>query len=288
LQQQYYRLTQPQIANVGGVATAVDTGTFPSTDPVAVALGGQPLRPEKSFNLSAGLVYRSGGFDLSIDAYQIKIRDQLALSDNLGSGVNATPQIAALLAPFNITAARFFINGLRSTTQGIDVVAHYRLPSASAGTFDLTVAGNVNDVHLTRVPTGTGVVTVPALFGQQRIVSIERGTPRVKITGQADWSLNQFGALLRATYYGSVTQPASSLVDYVETGKHVIVDIEGRVKLFDRATLAIGANNLFDVYPDRVPGTNVVNYNNGASAFPYYSPFGFNGRYLYARVGINW
>ncbi|MDB5723550.1 MAG: TonB-dependent receptor [Novosphingobium sp.] len=288
LQQQYYTLTQPQIANVNGVATAVDTGTFPSTNPISVALGGQPLRPEKSFNLSAGLVYRSGGFDLSIDAYQIKIRDQLALSDNLGSGVNTTAQITALLTPFNITAARFFINGLRSTTRGIDVVAHYRLPTDNAGTFDLTVAGNVNDVKLTKVPTGTGVVTVPALFGQQRIVSIERGTPRVKVTGQADWSLGDFGALLRATYYGSVTQPASSLVDYVETGKHVIVDAEARVKLFDRATLAIGANNLFDVYPDRIPVTNVTNYNNGASAFPFYSPFGFNGRYLYARVGVNW
>jgi len=22
--------------------------------------------------------------------------------------------------------------------------------------------------------------------------------------------------------------------------------------------------------------------------FPYYSPFGFNGRYLYARLGVNW
>jgi iron complex outermembrane receptor protein len=22
--------------------------------------------------------------------------------------------------------------------------------------------------------------------------------------------------------------------------------------------------------------------------FPYYSPFGFNGRYLYARAGLSW
>lgn len=288
LQQQYYTLTQPQVANINGQAVIVDTGTFPSTSPVAVALGGKPLDAEKSFNLSGGFVFRSGGFDLSVDAYRIKLRDQLALSDNLGTGVNATPEIAALLAPFNITAARFFVNGLRSTTKGVDVVAHYRLPTADLGDFDFTLAGNFNKVNLTRVPTGTGTVPVPALFGAQRIASIEKGSPRVKVTGQADWTKDGAGLLVRGTYYGSVTQPAGTLVDYVETGKHVIVDLEGRVPLFGKSTLALGVNNLFDTYPDRVPDTNIANYNNGGTAFPYYSPFGFNGRYLYARVNVSW
>ena len=255
---------------------------------MAVALGGKPLEPERSFNLSGGFVVRSGGFDLSVYAYQIKVRDQLALSDNLGSGVNASAEITALLAPFNVTAARFFVNGIKSTTKGVDVVAHYRLPTASAGTFDLTVAANFNDVKLTRVPTGTGTITVPALFGRQRIVGLENGTPGEKVVGQLDWSRDGFGGLVRATYYSSVTQPASSLSDYVQTGKHVIVDAEARIPLFAKANLALGVNNLFDVYPDRVPDTNVANYNNGGTAFPYYSPFGFNGRFLYARVNLNW
>lgn len=288
LQQSYYTLTQPQVANIGGVATIVDTGTFPSTSPVGVALGGKPLKPERSFNLSGGFVLRSGGFDLTVDAYQIKVRDQLALSDNLGSGVNATSAITALLAPFNVTAARFFVNGIKSTTKGIDVVARYRLPTASAGVFDLTVAGNFNEIKLTQVPTSTGTIAVPALFGRQRITALEAGTPGEKIVGQVDWSLGGFGALIRASYYGSVTQPAGSLVDYVQTGKHTIIDAEARIPLLANANLALGVNNLFDVYPDRVPDTNVGNYNNGGTAFPYYSPFGFNGRLLYARVNLNW
>ncbi|KTR82925.1 TonB-dependent receptor [Novosphingobium barchaimii] len=288
LQQQYYTLTQPQVTNINGVATIVDTGTFPSTSPVATALGGKPLDAEKSFNLSGGFVFRSGGFDLTVDAYRIKLRDQLALSDNLGTGVNASPAITALLRPFNVSAARFFVNGIRSTTKGIDLVAHYRLVTNAAGNFDFTVAGNLNDVKLTRVPTGTGTITVPALFGQQRIVSIEDGTPGEKLTGQLDWNKSGFGGLVRATYYGSVTQPASNLVDYVETGKHVIVDAELRAPLFGKSNVAIGVNNLFDVYPDRVPDSNVINYNNGGTAFPYYSPFGFNGRFLYARVNLAW
>ncbi|WP_242183008.1 TonB-dependent receptor [Sphingomonas sp. CARO-RG-8B-R24-01] len=288
LQQSFYTLTQPLTTNVNGVATIVDTGLYPSTYPVATALGGKPLQPEKSFNLSGGGVLRFGGFDLSVDAYQIKIRDQIALSDNLGSGVNNTAAIAALLAPFNVTAARFFVNGLRSTTKGIDIIAHYRTQRTSYGLFDLTTSANLNEVKITSVPTGTGTVAVPALFGPQRVAAFEHGTPRVKVVGQADWSLDRFGATLRGTYYGSVTQPASSLVDYVDTGRHFLVDAELRAKVARAATLSVGANNLFDVYPNRVPGTNVLNYNNGGTAFPYYSPFGFNGRYVYGRVSLAW
>jgi len=267
LQQQFYTLTQPQVANIGGVAAVVDTGTFPSTNPVGAALGGKPLDAEKSFNLSGGIVFRSGSFDLAVDAYRIKLRNQLALSDNIGTGVNSSAAITALLQPFNVTAARFFVNGIRSTTKGIDLVAHYRLATDTVGNFDFTVAGNLNDVKLTRVPTGTGTITVPALFGQQRIVSIEDGTPGEKLTGQVDWSESGFGVLLRATYYGSVTQPASSLVDYIETGKHVIVDAELRAPLFGKSNIAVGVNNLLVVYPDRVPDTNVINYNIGGTAF---------------------
>ena len=100
--------------------------------------------------------------------------------------------------------------------------------------------------------------------------------------------MGNVGATLRATYYGNVVEPAPNVIDYVNTGKHTLIDLEGRVKLLQKGTLAIGANNLFDVYPDAVATTNGNNYNAGATAFPYYSPFGFNGRYVYARFTLNW
>ena len=61
-----------------------------------------------------------------------------------------------------------------------------------------------------------------------------------------------------------------------------------------RLELASGANNVFDSYPDRVlfgqpggPGT--PNYGLTGSFLPYssFSPSGFNGRFLYARVGVD-
>jgi len=281
LQQQYFT----QVAQVVTNGVPIQTGTFPATDPVSVALGGRELDSEKSTNLSAGVVLRAGGFDLTVDAYRIHIRDQIGLSENIQASFS--PQVAAILAPFNVSAARFFLNGLASTTRGIDAVAHYRLRTEGAGAFDFTVAGNVNDANVTRVPANTAVALnpTPTLFARSRILTLEDGTPQHKVTGTIDWSLDRLGALARVTYYGNVNQPGTIPTADVLTGDHVITDLELRYTATKGAQIGLGVSNLFDVYPDRIiPANNTT----GVLGFPYYSPFGFNGRQLYIRAGLNW
>jgi len=280
LQQQYFT----SVASVVTNGVPILTGTYPSTAPVAVALGGQALEPEKSTNLSAGAVIRSGGFDLTIDAYRIHIRDQLGLSENIQASFS--PQVAALLAPFNVSAARFFINGLASTTKGVDVVGHYRWRTAAAGSFDFTVAGNLNDTKVTRVPTSTSTLNPsPTLFARSRILTLEDGTPGTKVTGTVDWALANFGATGRVTYYGNVTQPGTTAAADVFTGRRAITDLELRYQPKTGVQLSLGVSNLFDVYPKQYPAA--LN-STGVLGFPFYSPFGFNGRYLYARAGLRW
>ncbi|TCQ00810.1 MULTISPECIES: TonB-dependent receptor [unclassified Sphingomonas] len=286
LQQQYFT----SIATVIQNGNPIQTGTFPSISPVASRLGGLPLEPEKSTNLSAGAVIRAGRFDLTVDAYRIHIRNQIGLSENISTSptqsVAVNTQIANLLAGSGATAARFFLNGLASTTKGIDAVAHYRMPTDSVGTFDLTIAGNINDSKVTRVPTSTSALNpAPTLFARSRILTLEDGTPGEKVTGSIDWSLEQFGALARVTYYGDVNQPGTTAAADVHSGKHVITDIELRYQATKGAQLGFGVSNLFDVYPD---ATIPANNSTGVIGFPYYSPFGFNGRYLYARAGLSW
>ena len=281
LQQQYYTST----ASVFVAPDIVETGTFPSVSPIAGALGGLPLRPEKSTNFSAGTVIRAGGFDLTVDGYWIRIRDGLGLSENIAN--TFSPQVAALLAPYGVSAARFFVNGVRTTTKGIDIVAHYRVDSGSVGIFDLTAAGNFNDIKVNSVPTSTAIILdpTPVLFSRQRIVSIEEGTPRTKLVGAIDWKLGGAGATVRASYYGDVNQPGSSVAGDTHSGKKTIIDLEGRYQLMQNIGLAVGANNLFDVYPDAL---TLANNSTGTVAYPYYSPFGFNGRYLYGRINVTW
>jgi len=48
-----------------------------------------------------------------------------------------------------------------------------------------------------------------------------------------------------------------------------------------RYRVGVGAENLFDAFPDR---NSVVNSFNGIETYPSQSPFGFNGRALHARL----
>ncbi|AOH84084.1 TonB-dependent receptor [Sphingomonas panacis] len=292
LQQQYYTST----ASVLTTGSIVETGLFPSTSPVGVALGGKALRPEKAVNYSAGFVIRHGGFDLSVDGYYIKIRDQIALSENL-SGTTVIQRLRDE-GITTVTAARYFLNGIRSTAKGVDIVAHYRAPTGSLGTFDLTAATNINNIKVTQAPPAATITsslstTTLPVFSRQRIVSFEQGTPREKVVGTIDWSLDQFGATARASYYGDVNQPSSTgfAEDDIHTGRHTIVDLEVRYTLLGRINLAVGANNLLDEYPDYVKlasSRGTALNSTGLVGFPYYSPFGFNGRYVYGRIGVNW
>jgi len=124
----------------------------------------------------------------------------------------------------------------------------------------------------------------------------------------ADGDIGNFGLTARSTRYGKVVAPGAaaplapnqtSLTDFgpddVFLGAKWITDVELRTKLGGRAELAIGANNLFDVYPDRSPfgprpasigGFYPVNQA-FAPVYSIFSPFGFNGRYLYGRFAVN-
>ena len=280
LQQSFFTST----ASVVQDGVVVETGTFPAVSLVASVLGAEPLDAETSVNYTLGAVFRLGDFDLTVDAYRIDIEDQIVLSENINRSFS--PQVASLLDPLGVQAARFFLNGVDTTTQGVDVVGRYRLRTEAHGDLDLTLAANFNDVEVTRVPTSSSVLNpVPPLFGRSRIETIQQGTPATKVSGNADWSYGRWGLTARATYYGDVLQPGSTPATDYSTGDKAVFDFEGRFTPNDRVTLALGVDNAFDEYPDAVPaGLN----SNGVLGFPYYSPFGFNGRFVYARVGLNW
>ncbi|TPG43505.1 TonB-dependent receptor [Sphingomonas koreensis] len=282
LQQEYFT----SIASVVQDGVILETGTYPSVSDTAKGLGGLPLEPEKSTNFSAGFVFRKGPFNLSVDGYQITVRNGLTLSENLGKTADNT-QLNDILDSLGVQAARFFINGVKTRARGVDVIANYRLHTDTAGLFDFTLAGNYNDIQVLKFPTNTAVNLdmPPVLFARTTKKTIEDGTPPYKVTGTLDWSLADVGITLRGTYYGDAVQPGSVEANDLHTGKSLITDLEFRVTAGDQYHFAVGANNLFDVYPNKVP---IALDSTGVTAFPFYSPYGFNGRYLYVRVGVDW
>ena len=280
LQQSYFTST----ASVFVAPNVVETGTFPATSVVASTLGAQLLEPEQAVNASLGLVFQAGDFDLTIDAYRIEITDQIVLSENISRTFSA--QVASLLDPLGVSAARFFINGVNTETEGVDVVARYQLDAGAYGDFDFVAAVNFNDVSVTRVPTSLSALSpTPTLLGRNRILTIEQGTPGEKAVLSADWTLDNWGATVRASYYGDVLQPGASAAADFRTGEHTLFDFEGRYRFSETISFALGVDNAFDEYPDAVPAALNTS---GVVAFPFYSPFGLNGRFAYARLSVGW
>ncbi|WP_395795619.1 TonB-dependent receptor plug domain-containing protein [Aquimonas sp.] len=280
-QQQFFTATSTNFIN----GVPFDITTFPVNDPVAIALGAQALDPEESVNFSLGAVFNFGDVSLTVDAYRIDIDDRIVLSENLTqANVRTFLESRGFVG---IGGGRFFINGVDTETQGIDVVLNWPLEADSAGRFDFTLLGNYNETEVTRIPTTSPLAALspaPPLFDRVNVLTFEEGTPENKFAAIVDWSLERFGATLRVTRYGEVLSPGTTAAtDFVLSPK-TLVDLESRVDFNDQWRLAIGAENVFDQYPDASPASLNTT---GNTPYSNYSPFGRSGRLLYARLSYD-
>ena len=280
LQQQYFTSTASVLDTSKSPAVIVQTGTFPATSVVAQTLGGEALEPEKSTSTTLGFVFHKGPFEVTVDGYHIDLNNRIVLSENLSGS-----DITALLAPYGVTAARFFINGVDTTTDGVDLVANYRLPATDLGRFNLSFAYNTTNTSIDALPTSS-LTTPHVLFARVRQYILTNSSPENKGTLGLDWSKGGWSATARATYYGDVIDPNADYTKDIHTGKKTLVDLSASYRFKTNTTLTVGADNLFDVYPDKtLAALNVTSGNGaGALAFTRFSPFGFNGRYLYGKL----
>lgn len=284
LQQAFFTSTATNF--ISGIPREVST--LPPSDSTAQLLGARDLEPEESRNYSLGAVFRSGEFEATVDAYRIDIDDRIVLSENLGG----TPAIDAILAGTGVDRVRFFINGVETKTQGVDVVTRYRWRTDSFGRLDITLSANWNKTEVEQLPSTNVIADGNLLFGRVNVLTFEEGQPDNKQTLSIDWSkqvdFGEWGVGIRAANYGEAIEPqaaATPLVPDVVLAPSTVVDLELRAKVGQGFSLALGADNLLDKYPSFVPPTANTT---GALGFSRYSPFGFSGRFLYARVGYSW
>jgi iron complex outermembrane receptor protein len=281
LQQQNFTATSTNFIN----GVPFDITTFPVNDPVAQALGAKALDAEESVNYSLGTVFRVGPVSITIDGYRIDIDDRIVLSENLTQ--NNVRDYLTSQGFIGIGGGRFFINGVDTETKGVDVVINWTLPTDKLGLFDFTLVGNYNETKVKSVPATSQLSALnpaPTLFGRVNVLTFEKGTPKDKIGATVNWSFDSLSATLKATRYGEVLTPGTTAAnDFVLTPK-TLVDLEARYEFNDNWTVAFGADNIFDQYPDAFP----INLNTtGATSFSNYSPFGRSGRLFYGRVAYN-
>ncbi|MDQ5873347.1 MAG: TonB-dependent receptor, partial [Acidobacteriota bacterium] len=286
LSQSFFSSTSTTFLAVGGVLQPFEVATFRVDSPQARVLGAEPLKPEESVNLSAGIVLSPvRAFEFSADFWRIDIDDHIVLSGNFTG-----PAIAALLNPLGANGGRFFTNAIDTRTEGLDLTARYNFDLRSAGRLDLTGAYSRSETEIVRVAD-----TPPQLAGFQEVL-FDRVVRRLTVCGQpednlrlgADWQKDRIGVLVRTSRYGeycSFTNPAA--FDQTFSAEWV-TDIE-IAYTWKPLTFAVGAQNVFDTFPDRNIGpdanlTGPVGAQEAIFSYPRNSPFGMNGRFVYSRV----
>ncbi|MFA6228946.1 MAG: TonB-dependent receptor [Rhodanobacter sp.] len=304
LGQEYFSQTSSLFfanGNSAGLPAGIyNAGLVPVGSQIARLLGAEPLKPEKSRNYTLGAVWNpTSALSLSTDVYQINIQNRISLS---GAIATTGPTVVSYLAAngisnLNYRSINYFTNASDTRTRGIDVVATYRADLGNAGTLSSTLSANYNQNVVTDVKANPAVlanlgVNFVRLTRQDIKGYLANSTPRSKLILSEQYNVGNWGVTGTLTRYGSYTSYVSSLASYnVATG---VVDQTFTPKwILDLAlnynvnnwTFTLGADNALDTYPDKNIANNT---NNGTLLYSTFSPFGYNGAYVYGKVRYSW
>lgn len=291
MHQRYFSAVSTVFISNGSGLVPVQQGTFRNNSEVAQAFGIPSLTAEKSTNYSIGLTSTPvTNLNLTIDAYQIDIKDRIVLS---GSFTRSNPAVNTILAPYpDVSSAIFFSNAVNTRTRGIDVVLNSNY-SLGKGVLDVTLSGNLNKTEIvgdvknsTKLPSSDPNNSNTLLPRDQRSF-IEEAQPKNKVMLNFSYRIGKMNFMLRNTRFGEVATKdrVNPLLDE-SFGAKIVTDASIGVRPVQWLNITIGANNIGDVYPDRLQKVG----NTGEGRFVYSraaTQFGFNGGYYYTNLGFD-
>ena len=253
----------------------VNNGTVPSTSrAVGLALGlegdGPALKSEKSVNLSGGVVVKMGAVSATVDYFNIKVKDRLTVSQDYALNDEQKQQLIdeGLTSAAGLQEFRFFTNDFDSATSGIDLVV-----SAPVGAGMLSLAYNYTSSEVTDYN--------PDVLDDLRIRELEENLPKQRGNLTLTQALsNRWSGLGRASYFG---EWYDSEDDQTYSGK-VLFDLETGVSFNDgMSTIAIGAQNILNTYPDE----HELAADRTGNKYSQFSPFGFGGAFWYVKYSYS-
>ena len=271
-----FRAPTPGQQNANNLSTVVDSatgvfreqGTVASTNPVARALGGEPLDAERSRNYTFGFVFElDNGVDLTVDWFRVNLEDRIALSANIDVDDAIREQLSAagVAAASDFNRIRYFANDYDTETKGVDAVLT-RSFDWSGGRTNLLIGYN---------RTVTTLKSFEQATTASRRRAILRGSPGSRLNLVAEHGMGQWGLMARVNYFGSWFDSDDN---HIHDG-YAYLDLSARYDMSESFSLIVGADNALDEYPDEA-----VRSPSSGRLYPRYSPAGYNGRLMYGRV----
>ena len=301
-----FRAPSPGQANFTAVTTGfsgtgglTEQGQVPPTHPIAAALGGVELTDEKSVGFSIGIaVELTDEVDLTLDYFDISIKDRIALTGN----ITITDEIAGLIQEKEalqgvsvLQEIKFFSNDFDTHTRGIDLVLSWTRAwdSKSLSTVDLAwnwTRTNLDDFSQVRqvnefLGTPLAKPIDVRLMTPRREVELEEINPEHRLVLTARHQRGSWNAMLRSSYFSSWKAcrfQANDCVDLDSFDGSVIVDAEVSYAFNERYRLGFGVQNIFDTVPDAPPEETAGQGN----LRPESTPWDYNGAFWYARLSV--
>lgn len=241
--------------------------------PAAQVFGSQSLKPETSFNMSAGLVFTGfDGFLATLDFYQIKVDDRLLLTPSRKTTPAERAALAALGFPngADIEDVRYFQNEMNTRVRGFDLVSTYRHSWSDMASTDFSLAVNYNEQQLRGAP--------PVGFTSAIVTEFERGTPRWRGNFSTTTKIGDFAFMGRANHFGAWRRLDGAT--FLPRKAVTLFDAEATYSGIENVDLSIGARNLFNIYP---PGRGAARARSGL-IYDNHSVFGVAGGFYYLNA----
>ncbi len=286
--------------------TSIQTGTFPVDSAISQVFGAKPLTPEKSTNFGIGFTAQPvSGLSLTVDYYNIKVRNRIFISQAFPIADATHPDgsiTADDIAKYPVLAAvgvggqvGYFTNGLSTRTQGVDVVATFAT-RAFDGDLNLSLAYNHNKNKVTaanaNVTSGAQIANIGNLAPHDAAhFTASYSTGKLSVTARE----NYYGSWINAADYGNSAGTAGSNGGALQKfGAKATTDLDVTYSLSPEFSLSVGANNLFNTFPDKLNNNSLQIFpvTGGAADGQVYprngGPFGLNGGQWYARIRVKY
>ena len=250
----------------------VNRGTIPSTSAAAELKGGMALAAEKSTNYAIGVVVDQGVFTMSLDFFQIDLRDRLSQTRTFALTQAEIDQLVAegITSASNLAEFRFFTNDFSTSSRGLDFV----VAAAVTEITTLSLAYNYTNTRVTE--------RNEEQVDDDRVMLLEGALPESRLNVTAT---HQFGfgltALGRLSHYGSFWDDQG---DGAIIPAEQVVDLELAYPVTDNIRFVMGSQNILNNYPRQYADP----WNRNGRIYTESSPFGFNGAIFYSKLSYIW
>jgi iron complex outermembrane recepter protein len=268
----------------------VQTGTYPTSSAIAQFYGAGLLNPERSTNYGAGIVLKpTSALSLTVDGYIIQIKNRIGISQNFtvtAANIAALPSLASVGLG---GVVNYFTNGFDVSSKGIEAVANYRT-DLMGGPLNLTFAYSYNNLKAKNIKLSTAGNPLVSAAQEFNIANL---APQNRVSASANWQIANFTFNTRANYFGDW----ANQLEYAgqRFGAKTLFDADISYTFAEHFTLTVGANNLFNTFPDKIkasPTNPIYALTGGLNDGQVYprsgGPFGMNGGFYYARLRIKY